>query len=282
MQVKHVLIIEGCCNLLIMACKLAVGLTTHSTAIIADAFHSLTDVGNNVVAWFALNQAQQPADNDHPYGHQKYIPLAIFFLATLLVVLAVEVVVTAIERFGEPVEQSFIGLAILMGALLANALLTAWQSYWAKRLASELLAADAKHTFSDVLSSIAIIVGWQLAVSGWPWLDTLFALIMAAIIAYLAYKLFKQSIPILVDSTTVDHRDVKAKIQRLDGVDAIRQVRTRFDGERLIGDIIIVSPSSLNANESHEIADRIERLLAQEFGIADVIVHIEPAPTCRD
>ena len=139
--------------------KVVVGLMTHSTAILADAFHSLTDVGNNVVAWFAIKHAEQPADHDHPYGHQKFVPLAIFFLATLLVVLAVGVVSTAIARFGEPVENSRIGLILLIAALLINIVLTLWQHQWAQKLDSALLEADARHTFSDVLSSVAIIVG---------------------------------------------------------------------------------------------------------------------------
>lgn len=74
MNTRQVLIVEGCANVLIAMAKLVVGLMTHSTAILADAFHSLTDVGNNVVAWFAIKHAEQPADHDHPYGHQKFVP----------------------------------------------------------------------------------------------------------------------------------------------------------------------------------------------------------------
>ncbi|WP_100643911.1 cation diffusion facilitator family transporter [Alteromonas facilis] len=276
MQVKHVLIIEGSINLLIMALKLVVGLMTHSTAILADAFHSLTDVGNNIVAWFAQQQSEQPADKSHPYGHQKFVPLAIFFLATLLSVVAVEIVITAVERFGEPVNNSSTGLVILIGALVANILLTTWEHHWAKRLNSDLLHADASHTLSDVLSSITIIAGWQLAAMGWYWLDTLFAICMAVIILFLAYRLFKKSIPILVDGTHIDHNLVRKTIGDLEGVKEIRKVRTRFDGQQHIGDITVATPSSLSLTQTHELADQIEAVLAKEFGITDAVVHIEP------
>ena len=276
MNTRQVLIIEGCANIVIALAKLFVGLLTYSTAILADAFHSLTDVGNNVVAWFALKHAEQPADDDHPYGHQKFVPLAIFFLATLLVVLAVEVVSTAIARLGQPVENSKIGFAVLVGALIFNILLTLWQHYWAKKLNSTLLEADASHTLSDVLSSIAIIAGWQLAVNGWLWLDTFFAIVMAGVIAFLAFRLFKQAIPILVDSTRVNEQQLRNAVLAIDKVAEIRQLRTRYDGLQHIGDITVIASKDLSLEQTHQLADRVEQLMADEFGVSDTVVHIEP------
>lgn len=183
---------------------------------------------------------------------------------------------TAIARFGEPVENSRIGLILLIATLLFNIVLALWQHHWAKKLDSALLEADARHTFSDVLSSVAIIVGWQLAVQGWPWLDTVYAIIMAGVIAFLAYQLFKQAIPILVDSTRLNEDHLRRSIMALAHVTEIRQLRTRYDGLKHIGDITVTTPKELTLEETHQLADSIEQLMADEFGVADTVVHVEP------
>lgn len=276
MNVKKVLVIEGCVNLLIMLLKLLVGIATNSTAILADAFHSLTDMANNIIAWFAVKKSEQSADDDHQYGHQKFVPLAVFFLATLLCVVALEVIIEALRRFGQPVQQSEIGIAILVSVLIVNIVLSVWQSYWAKTLNSNLLRADASHTFSDVLTSIAVIVGWQLAVLGWYWLDTVFAIIIAVIIFVLAYKLFVQSIPILVDKSVLDQALIAKRIAQLAQVKRVKMVRTRNDGEQYFADLTITVNASLGLPDSHNLADQIESLLQDEFEISDTVVHIEP------
>jgi cation diffusion facilitator family transporter len=275
-NVKKVLIIEGSINLLLMAVKLAVGFATFSTAILADAFHSLTDMANNVIAWFAVKQSEQPPDEDHQYGHKKFIPLAIFFLATLLCVVAIEVIVHAVGRIGEPVKNSSIGLVIMLVVLATNVCLSMWQSYWAKKLDSSLLQADASHTFSDVLTSIAVIVGWQLAARGYYWLDTVFAIIVALIIMFLAYKLFVESIPILVDRSLLNQTTIADRVTTIPDVKSVKMVRTRNDGQANFADITIKVDVNLSLEASHQLADKIELLLKQDFDIEDTVVHIEP------
>lgn len=277
MNIKKVLIIEGVVNLLLMMIKLGVGFTTYSTAILADALHSLTDMANNIVAWFAVNQSEQPPDEDHQYGHKKFVPLAIFFLATLLSVVAIEVIVQAASRFGEPVLNSSIGLGVMLIVLVLNTGLTLWESFWAKKLNSTLLQADASHTLSDVLTSITVIIGWQLAARGYYWLDTVFAIAVAFIIMFLAYKLFVQSIPILVDKSLLNQAKIARTVTEIPEVKSVKLVRTRNDGEANFADITIKVDLNLSLATSHELADKIEGLLKTQFNIVDTTVHIEPA-----
>lgn len=276
MHVRKVLVIEGSINLLICLSKLSVGLITNSTVIIADALHSLTDVANNFIAWMAIKIAKTPEDSDHPYGHQKFEQLAVFGLATLLCIIAFEVLLNAFERFGQPVEQSFWGLIILICALLVNIALTLWESYWAKRLDSDILHADASHTLSDVLSSIVVIIGWQLASRGYYWLDAAFAIVLSGIVFYLAFKLFQRAIPILVDYSDLDPDLVSQALTNLDDVKIVRRVRSRTSGKQRTADVIIAVDSKLSTSDSHHIADNIEKLLADKFAIHDVTVHVEP------
>lgn len=276
MNVKKVLIIEGLVNTFIMLAKLIVGLLTNSAAIIGDALHSLTDIANNAIAYMAMRVAQSPPDSDHPYGHQKFEQLAVFALGALLTIVAFELALNAIKRFGEPVAQSKVGLVVMLIALSANIALTVWEHYWAKRLDSDILHADAGHTLSDVLTTLAVIIGWQLAAQGYYWLDTVFALLVSGIIFYLAFKLFQRAIPILVDQSVHDPAEIKDAVDRIGAVKAVRQVRSRSSGDASAADVVVSVDPSLTTAQSHQIADDIEKMLLEHFDINDVIVHIEP------
>lgn len=276
MNVRKVLLVEGCVNAIISISKFAVGLSTGSAVIVADAIHSLADLANNIFAWLAVKIAQTPADDDHPYGHQKFEQLAIFVLASLLVVVAFEVLVSAVKRFGEPVTQSKLGLIILMTTVVLNIGLTLWEGYWARRLNSDLLKADASHTLSDVMTSIAVIVGWQLAALGYFWVDSVFAMIVASIIFYLAFSLFKRAIPILVDQSQFGRGELMAAIEKIPAVNTVLNVRSRDSGKGQIADVSVTVSANLSTIESHKIADSIEQVLAENFDIQDVMVHIEP------
>lgn len=276
MKIRTVLIWEGCANAVIAAAKLAVGLQTGSAAVLGDALHSLTDLSNNGIAYFVSKIAEEPADSDHPYGHHKFEQLAVFALAGLLTVVAFELILESIKRFGAAPKHSNIGLMIMLGVLVVNIAISSWEGYWARKLNSQILLADARHTLSDVLTTIAVIAGWQLAARGWPWLDPLFALIVAAVVLYLAYDLFRRAIPILVDSAGSDPSKLSQAISQIAGVRKVQRVRSRMYGNGNAADIVIMVDRQLSTERAHSIADDIESLLEKRFGIYDTTVHIEP------
>lgn len=276
MKVKTVLVIEGCVNLLMVFTKFLVGLKTGSAAIMADALHSLTDLVNNVVAWLAVKVAEKPADADHHYGHQKFEQLAVFFLATLLSVVAIEVLLNALRRFSQPVEDSKLGLAILAGAMVINLGLSLWQRRWAEELESDILMADASHTFSDVLTTLAVIVGWQLSTLCWYWIDTVFAIAVSLMIGVLAFRLFAKAIPNLVDQSQLSTVNVRSRILSLPEIIELRGLRIRSINQQHFADVTIAVDGRKSVSRTHDLADQLEGILAREFGICDVTVHIEP------
>ncbi|MBT8115605.1 MAG: cation diffusion facilitator family transporter [Arenicella sp.] len=276
MQVKTVLIVEGIANLVMMGLKLSVGVVTNSAAIIGDALHSLTDMANNVIAYIAVGLSEQPSDRDHHYGHHKFEQIAVFALAVLLAVVAFELIINAIRSYGEVVEQSWTGLFVLLATLSINLGLTSWEHYWAGRLDSDLLRADAKHTLSDVLTTVAVIVGWQLAARGFYWVDTLFALIVAGIILFLAFQLFQRAIPILVDHTMHNPDELAKAVQRIDRVEKVHRIRARSVQNSTFADVTIAVAPELSTEQSHVITEQVEQALAEHFDIDDVVVHVEP------
>ena len=154
--------------------------------------------------------------------------------------------------------------------------IASWENYWAKRLNSELLNADARHTFSDVLVTIAVIFGWQMATRGYPILDFVFAVLIALFVFYLAFQLFRKSIPILVDESAVDQYEVIDALQNLPGVLNIKRIRSRIIGQETFADVVITVQASMSTEESHKVADLVEKELLEKFSINDVVVHIEP------
>ncbi len=275
--VLRLIVFEGVVNLLVLGAKATVGFSTGSMAILADAAHSLTDAANNVIAWIVIRASGQPADREHPYGHQKFEVLAVFVLATLLAVVAIEVVIRAFTRESAEVTASGWGLYLMLGVLLVNIGLTFWQRYWANRLSSKILAADATHTFSDVLTTIVVIAGWLLSANGYAWLDTLTAVGVAGLILYLAFGLFRQAVPVLVDAIAIEPEELVRAIEGVDGVIDVPRVRSRWIGPERAVDVVVTVLPDLNTVESHEIADHIERLLHARFDVVDTTVHVEPS-----
>lgn len=277
-MVRTVLLVEGLANLVVLVAKVAVGAATGSAAILSDAVHSLTDLANNIIAFVVAGASVAPPDHDHPYGHRKFESLAVFGLATLLTVVAVELALRALARLEEPVDTSRWGVAVMVGVLALNLAMAGWENYWARRLDSDLLRADAHHTLSDVLTTVAVIAGWQLAAHGYPWIDRVVALLVAALVFYLALGLFRRAVPALVDRAAVDPAALIETVAAIAGVREVRRVRSRAIGNRLLADVVVAVDGSLSTAESHRVADAVERVLAEKWGVDDVSVHVEPHP----
>jgi cation diffusion facilitator family transporter len=270
------ILLEGAANLAVLLVKVTVGLSTGSLAVLGDAIHSLTDVVNNGVAWVVLRLSTRPADREHPYGHRKFETLAVFGLATLLVVLAFELALHALRREPEPVLRDALTLGLMLGVLAVNITVATWQRYWAKRLESDILLADANHTFADVLTTIVVIGGWQLSAMGYAWLDTACALGVSGLVLYLAYGLFKRAFPVLVDEYAVAPEKLKAAALSVPGVRAVRRVRSRAVGKTRMVDMVLTVDAALSTAAAHDIADRVERLLEERHQVSDTSIHIEP------
>jgi cation diffusion facilitator family transporter len=259
-----------------MFAKATVGFQSGSIAVLGDAVHSLADLANNIVAFIATRIASAPPDSDHPYGHRKFETLAVFGIATLLSVLAIEIILGALDRDPRAITQHRWGLALMLGVLVVNIAIAAWENRWARRLDSDILRADARHTLADVLTTVAVIVGWQLAARGYPWLDALASIIVAAMILYLAYGLFQKAIPVLVERSIANAETLSSVATAVPGVRETRRVRSREGGSGPAIEFVVSVDPNLSTADSHAIADEIERVISDNFAVNDVTVHIEP------
>jgi len=268
--------IEGAVNVTVLIAKVMVGLATGSLAIFADAIHSLTDIVNNIVAWAVIRLSSSPPDVEHPYGHRKFEAMAVFFLASLLAVFSLELAIHAIKKDDTEIVHSTWGLGVMLAVLVINISVSAWQRMWARRLQSDILYADASHTFSDALTTIVVIVGWQLSAAGYLWLDRACALAVSALIFYLAYSLFRRVLPILVDQSSLDPEILSNTIKKIDGVIKVNRVRSRWIGSDKSVDLVISVDPDISTYESHNIANNIESLITEKYDVLDISIHVEP------
>ena len=278
-QVRRVILVEGTANLLVLIIKTVIGFSTGSMAILADAVHSLTDMTNNIFAWFVVHFSSLPADREHPYGHRKFETLAVFVLASILVVIAFDLALNAIRKEETEIASSGIELAIMLCVLVINIILTTWQRRWANRLDSDILRADASHTFADVMITSVVIIGWQLSAAGYVWIDRLSTLGIAILIVYLAYNLFRRSVPVLVDQYAIDPQDLAKVLKTVPGVKDVYRIRSRWIGKTCAIDLVITVDPSLTTQESHDIADKIESMIEERFHTSDISIHVEPETT---
>jgi cation diffusion facilitator family transporter len=275
-KVQQVILVEGLANAVVAMLKALIGFATGSMAILSDAVHSLTDLANNVVAWLVVRLSSQPPDEGHPYGHRKFETVAVFCLAMLLTVTAFELAVRALGR--DPPEIAHSGWAAIgmLCVLATNAGLAGWEGSWARRLESDVLKADARHTFADVLTTVVTFAGWQAAARGYPWVDTATALGVAALILWLAYGLFRRSLPVLVDQAPIDRDQLRAAALRVPGVLDVPHARSRSYGRRAAVDLVVRVAPELSTVESHEIATQVEGAVRADLPVETVTVHVEP------
>lgn len=267
-------------NLAVVGLKLFIGIRADSLSVLGDAAHSGFDAVNNVIGLFAVRAAARPPDAEHPYGHGKFETLGALAVVSFLSITAFELVSGAIGRLvsdAPPPRPDALTFSLLGVTMVFNAIVAGTESMFARRLDSQILAADARHTSADVLVTLAVIGGLGLVALGWGDADAWLAILVAVLIGYSGFAVLKGTIPVLVDSAAIDADRIVRYVGGMDGVREVRDVRSR--GRRnaqAFAELTIVIDGSLTVTQGHEIADRVEGALKDRGGFADVVVHVEP------
>jgi cation diffusion facilitator family transporter len=280
-QVSAVLVRILILNLLVAAAKIVFGYASGAVSILSDGFHSLADTSSNVVALAGIRAAGRPPDRDHPYGHRKYETMAAAAIMALLLVVMVEVLRTAIDslRHGSTIAVGPMAFGVMLGTLAVNLAVMTYERREGRRLLSEVLVADSRHTSSDVLTSVAVLAALAGVSAGYPILDPLAGLVVAGFIAYAGYKIARDAERILSDRMMVDEGAVRETVMEVPHVLGCHQIRSRGSADHVFLDLHIwVSPDT-RLDEAHHISHVVkDRLMASMPQIADAIIHIEPPP----
>src|SRR6188508_2115133 len=188
-------------NLAVAIAKIVLGYFTGAVSILSDGFHSLTDAASNVVALVGVSIARRPPDADHPYGHRKYETFASLGILVFLILVLVQVLGAAYDRLvhGGAPRVFPEGIGIMAVTLVVNLFVVAYEEREARRLKSEVLRADSRHTRSDVLTTGAVLGALLGVWLGYPLLDPFAAVVVAAFIGRAGWAIAQEASRILAD-----------------------------------------------------------------------------------
>jgi cation diffusion facilitator family transporter len=277
---RRVFVITLALNLLVASGKIVIGLVTGALAITADGFHSLMDGASNIVALVAMYVAEQPPDDDHPYGHRRFETLAALLIGGALLVVAWEITRGAINQFQEArqPEITATAFAIMVVTLIINIGVSNYQSREAKRLNSELLLADSANTRADVFVTLSVLVSMVLVtLTEQAWIDGVAALVVVTLIGRAAWRIVKRTGSVLVDTAPYPPELLESLVLETPSVDHVIRARSRGTQDSAHIDIDVRTPSAMTTAHTAAIAQAIrEKLESSLVGVEEVEVHFAP------
>ncbi|MCR4914851.1 MAG: cation diffusion facilitator family transporter [Prevotella sp.] len=275
-------------NAALLTFKFIAGVLGNSSAMIADAVHSLSDFVTDLLVLVFVSISAKPQDQSHDYGHGKFETIASFLIGLALVAAATGIVVSGVLKFlawldGAQLEAP--GWIALWAALLSIAIKELLYQYTARKgrqLDSQVMIANAWHHRSDALSSIGAALGIGLAIllgQRWTVLDPLASIVVGLMLVKVAYELLKTSINELTESSLPadTEQEIMQIIQSFDDVRQPHNLRTRRIGNRIAIEAHVRMDGRLPLSTVHERATTIERKLKERFGAhTHVTLHMEP------
>ena len=268
-------------NLLVAIAKIALGMFSGAVSILSDGFHSLADASSNVVALVGVAAAQRPADENHPYGHRKYETMAAVGILMFMVIVLVEVAQRALAHLLAPSAPAVVllGIGTMMATLAINVFVVRYESSAGRRLRSEVLGADAKHTRSDVWTTLAVLAALVGVWLGYPILDPIAGLVVTVFIGYACWQIAREASGVLADEIVLPEESIRPVVESVPGVIGTEKIRTRGSADNVFVDLHLWIDGRTPLGEAHRLSHVVKDTLMTRFPeIVDVVIHIEPPP----
>ena len=271
-------------NIVLSILKAFAGIVAHSSAMISDAIHSMSDVCSTIIVLIGIRIASKEPDKEHPYGHERMECVAAIVLAMILFMTGLGIGIDAMQTIAEGnyAQLQVPGKLALIAAVVSIICKEAmyWYTrYYAKRIDSGALMADAWHHRSDALSSVGAFVGIGGAMMGFPVMDTVASLVIFFFIAKAAYEIFKDAMDKMVDrscdeETELEIRNCVLCHQEVQGIDMLQ---TRIFGNKIYVDVEILLDGSYTLQAAHDIAETVHDDIEQNFPkVKHIMVHVNP------
>ncbi|NQV30991.1 MAG: cation transporter [Candidatus Marinimicrobia bacterium] len=283
----HIGILEGWVsiigNFILFIIKLVFGWMINSIALIADAFHTLSDVATSIVVIIGFKVSQKPADKEHPFGHGRAETIATLTIAILMAVVALEFLKGAVDRLffsDSDIDVSKIDW-LFIGVVALTAAGKAWMAFFAYKLGdlidSDALRGDAIHHKSDVYTTLLVIVALIGAYYGVPFLDGVMGIGVAVMILIAAYDIAREAIDDLLGkpATLEVIQQISELAMSVPGARQVHDVVVHNYGEQSFISLHIEIEENTTPGIAHNIADNVEHKLAHELD-AEVVTHIDP------
>ncbi|MDK9700079.1 MAG: cation diffusion facilitator family transporter [bacterium] len=269
--------------LVITGLKLGVGLWTNSLGILSEAAHSGLDLLAAAMTYFAVSYSDRPADREHQFGHGKIENVSALFETLLLVVTCFWIIWEAFKRLTTThvvhVDANIWGFGVIVISIIVDITRSRALKKVAKKYNSQALEADALHFSSDIWSSLVVLLGLVCVSFGYPWVDTIAALLVAALVLVVSYRLGKKTIDTLLDTSLP-----QAELDWLHNyltkltapVNGYHGLRTRMSGSIRYIELHLEVEPALTVETAHAIAESVMKDIETKFTGASVIVHLDP------
>ena len=268
-------------NLVLTVIQIVVGVAAKSQGLVADGIHSLSDLVADFVVLFASHHSQKEADEDHPYGHHRFETAASLVLGSLLLVVGLGMLWSAVLKLQTPESIQTVHVVALWvagAALISKELLFRYMLSVAKRVKSSMLVANAWHARSDAASSLVVSIGIIGNLAGYPILDPIAALIVGVMVTKMGWAFGWDALHDLMDRS-VDEQEVQAIRSTLTdtpGVMGVHDIRTRKMGDMIVADVHIEVDAAISVEAGHDIAVVARRRVLQRHRVLNLMTHVDP------
>jgi len=278
---KRVSIITVIWNTILSVVKIVVGFFGHSSAIVADGIHSMSDVFTTIIAYVGVNLSAKKADDDNQYGHEKFEPIMSKILATVLIVTALMIGYNGIKSMFSGNLETPSQLNLLAAGL--SIVVKEWMYRYTKKAADKInssaLKADAWHHRTDAFSSIGSLIGVAGALLGFKFFDPLAAVVIALIIIKVGVEIYLKSIDEVMDKSADEEtiQNIRQAVQSVEGVVAIDMLLTRQHASVIYVDLEIGVDGDLTLWKAHAIAEKAHLIVEDEVPLVKhCMVHVNP------
>ncbi len=268
-------------NFVLSLGKIFAGVIGGSSAMIADGFHSLSDMVSTIAVMIGLKISSKPQDENHPYGHEKLESITSKLLAVILFATAMFIGYDAIGKIilGDLSKPGLIALYAAIISILVKEWMYHYTVKGARRIESSAMLADAWHHRTDALSSIGALIGIGGARLGILILDPLASLVICVFIAKVAVDIYLQSIKEVVDHAADKEviNQIRNNILNVEGVLGIDDLKSRIHVNRLYVDVEIRVRNNIKVDEAHEIAEKVHLKVECDPKVKHCMVHVNPS-----
>ena len=281
-EIRRLTLIGGVLDLFLGFVKVLVGYIGNSQALIADGIHSLSDLITDILVLVATKHSAQAADEGHPYGHDRIQTLVSLALAGSLGIIAIVIAWDAVIGIVSPeslLQPGFWPLAVAAISVVSKEGYFQYVVRHPSAATSRMLYANAWHSRSDALSSLAVIVGVGGVLAGFAWADAFAAIVVAGLLLIVAYTIGREGAEELIDSAAspVLNTNMRKTILSIEGVRDSHELRTRRMADKVLADVHIRVDPLISVSEGHRIGDEVMDALKTRFPeVGDVVVHIDP------
>ena len=288
-DIQNITLWGAFCNIALTIVKFVAGILGGSTAMLADAVHSASDLVTDIIVIVFTRISGKGKDKGHDYGHGKFETLATVVVSLMLLVVGAEMIKSSYQQIRSAVEGNplpapeMIALWAAVISIISKEFLYQWTVKVGKRLSSPVVIANAWHHRTDALSSVGSLVGiaGAIALGGeWTILDPLVGAVISIVIIVMAVKMSIPALAELTEASLPEKTEQKMLeiIRSVEGVRGVHELKTRLCGHYCIADFHIVVDPETTILESHETTVIIERKLREEFGEETQInIHVEPS-----